>query len=140
MSIIQAVRDYLQNYSGLETNAPIWVDQLGSSPTQYAVIPVPGEKIIENYIDGSSMRVYPFAFQSMESTADDLERLETAGFYETFADWLESQTKSGSLPNLENGKKAIAIEALNWAFLYEQGQSDTGIYQIQCRLIYEQEP
>jgi hypothetical protein len=41
---------------------------------------------------------------------------------------------------MDEGKTATAIEATGWAYLYEQGQSDTGVYQIQCRLTYEQEP
>jgi hypothetical protein len=86
------------------------------------------------------MREYPFAFQSAEYTADELERLETSGFFEAFADWLESQTNAGVLPTLGAKQTALEIEATSWAYLFEQGNSETGIYQIQARLIYEQEP
>jgi hypothetical protein len=116
------------------------VDYLGSEPTQYAIIPIAGGRIVERYINGGSVREFSFAFQSMESTADDLERLETSGFYEALADWFEQQTEIDNLPTLDAGKTAIALEALNWAFLFEQGNSETGIYQIQARLTYMQEP
>lgn len=139
MSILSAVQTYLKDYSALESGAPLWVDFLGSEGTQYAVLPLPGQRIIEQYLNGATVREFPFAFQSMESTADDLERLETAGFYEAFADWLESQTASEDFPTLEENQEPTKIEALGWAFLYEQGVSDTGIYQIQCKLTYEQE-
>ena len=76
----------------------------------------------------------------MESTSDELERLENSGFFETFTDWLESQTESGDLPTLGAKKTAEKIEALGWAYLYEQGKSSTGIYQVQCKLTYDQEP
>lgn len=138
MSIISAVRSYLAGYSGLKTGAPVWVDFLGASPTEYTIMPLPGAKVIERYLNGSSLREFPFVFQSTESTADDLERLETAGFFEAFSDWLESQTTAGTLPSLGTGKQATQIEALGWAYLYEQGASDTGIYSIQCKLTYEQ--
>lgn len=138
MSVISAVRTYLAGYSGLKTGAPLWVDYLGSDPTQYAVIPLAGTKIVESYINGSSLRVFPFAVQSMESTADDLERLDNNGFFETFSDWLESQTAAGLLPTLSAGKTPELIEATGWGFLYEIGVSDTGIYQVQCRLVYKQ--
>ena len=137
-TVIGGLKTYLQTYTGLKANAPVWVDALGPNPTQYAIIPLPGERILESYIDGSSLREFPFAFQSMESTADELERLETSGFFEALADWFETQTTAGTLPTLKTGKTAISIEALGWAFLYEQGQSDKGIYQIQCKLVYEQ--
>ena len=140
MSIISALKTYISTYTGLETGAPVWVDYIGPNPTEYAIIPLAGSKIIEQYINGGSMREYPFAFQSAEYTADELERLETSGFFESFADWLESQTNAGVLPTLGAKQTAWSIEATSWAYLYEQGNSDTGIYQVQCRLIYEQEP
>ncbi len=140
MSIISALKAYIQTYTGLKTGAPVWVDYIGPNPTEYAIIPLPGSKIIEQYITGGSMREYPFAFQSAEYTADELERLETSGFFEAFAVWLESQTTAGVLPTLGAKQTALEIEATSWAYLYEQGNSETGIYQVQCRLIYEQEP
>lgn len=139
MSIISALRSYLKNYTGLALGAPVWVNYLGAVPTEYTVNPLPGNRIVEQYVDGSSLREYPFAFQSVESTAADLERLENSGFFEAFADWLESQTELGNLPVLDSGQTPERIEATGWGYLYEQGNSDTGVYQIQCRLVYEQE-
>lgn len=139
MTIISALKTYLKTYSGLEEDAPVWVDALGPSTTEYAIIPLPGDKVREAYIDGSSERVFPFAFQSMESTADELQRLENIGFYEAFAEWLESQTEAEILPCLETGKTALSIEAVGWGYLYQEGESDTGVYQITCRLVYKQE-
>jgi hypothetical protein len=137
-SMISAVRTYLATYSGLATNAPLWVNYLGADPTQYAIIPLAGTKIIEQYLDGGSLREFPFAFQSMESTADELERLESIGFYEAFSAWLESQTAAGTFPTLNAGQTPETIEALTWGFLYQQGESATGIYQVTCKLTYSQ--
>jgi hypothetical protein len=139
MSIISALQTYIKTYSDLKTGAPVWVDYLGLTPTEYAIIPLPGARIVESFIDGSSIREYPFALQSTESTADDLERLETNGFFEAFADWLESQSESDVLPTLDSGQSAIKIEATGWGYLFEQGESETGIYNIQCMLQYEEE-
>ena len=138
MSMISSVKTYLATYTGLTTGAPLWVDHLGVTPTEYGIVPLPGTKIVETYIDGSSKREFPFAFQSTESTADDLERLESNGFYEAFSDWLETQTAAGTLPTLGAKQTATDIQALGWAYIYEQGQSSTGVYQIQCKLTYEQ--
>lgn len=139
-TIISALRTYLLTYSALKTGAPLWVDYLGPTPTQYAIVPLAGPIILEAYIDGGSSRAFPFAFQSMESTADDLVRLENNGFYEAFQAWLASQTLAGSLPTLDTGMTPTAIEATGWSYLFEEGESDTGIYQIQCRLLYDQQP
>jgi hypothetical protein len=139
MSIIANLRTFISGYSGLKTGAPLWVDFLGPDPTQYSIIPLPGERIIEWYIDDSgSLREFPFALDVMQSTADQAERMESAGFGEAFADWLESQWLAGTMPTLDTGKKSFKIEALGWGYLFEQGQSETGIYQIQCKLTYSQ--
>jgi hypothetical protein len=139
-SIIEGLRTFLQTYTSLEEDAPVWVDYLGAVPTEYSIFPMPGNKIIESYVNGGSLREFPFSFQSVESTSDELTRMESIGFFEAFADWLESQTEVGDLPELPSKKTAVGIEATSWGFLYEQGQSDSGIYQINARLIYEQQP
>jgi len=138
MSLLSSIKAYIASYSSLAAGAPLWVDYLGSEPTGYAIVPLPGTKVVETYLDGSSLREFPFAFQSMELTADDAERMDNNGFYEAFADWLESQSLAGSLPTLAAGKTPTAIEALGWAFVYESGDSQTATYRIQCKLIYEQ--
>lgn len=140
MTILSAVQTFVKTYGSLASNAAVLIDFLGATPTQYAIMPLPGAQIVQRYIDGGSIREFPFAVQSMESTADELERLENIGFFEAFADWLDSQTEDGILPTLAAGKTATKIEALGWGFLYEQSQSSTGIYQIQCRLEYDQIP
>jgi len=139
MSILSNLRTYLKTYTNLKTDAPIWISYLGASPTEYSIVPSPGNQIIEKYIDGSSLRTYPFAFQSVESTADDLERLENIGFYEELLTWFEHQTSDKMLPSLDEGQECISIEALGWGFLFAEGISDTGIYQVQCQLVYNQE-
>ncbi len=137
MSMITAVRNFLLTYPAMADRL-IHVDALGSQPTEYAVIPVPGARIVKKYLNEGSGREYPFLIQSMESTADELERIENSGFYEALADWLEAQTDAGNLPILGTGKTAESIEAVTWGFVYEQGESGTGIYQITCKLVYEQ--
>jgi hypothetical protein len=138
MSMIESVRDFLLTYAGM-ADAQIHVDALGSTPIEYAVIPLPGERKIATYLDGKTQREYPFLIQSVFSTSDEAERIENSGFYETLADWLEEQTESENLPNLGTGKTAESITAVSWGFVYEQGESGTGIYQITCKLVYEQE-
>lgn len=140
MTIISSLRTYIATCPLLDAGALILIDQLGQEPIQYAIIPLPGERIIEKYLNGSSLREFPFLFQTAESTADDLERIENAGFQEQFADWLEAQTETETLPDLGSNKTADSIEAVQWGYLYENGVSDTGIYQISCKLVYRQTP
>lgn len=138
MTLISAVQTYILTYTELVSGAPVWVDFLNDQPTAYSIVPLPGTRALETYLDGSSLREFPFAFQIMESTADDAARLENIGFAEAFAAWLETQTKAGTLPTLGAGQVSYEIEATVWGFLFQQGQSETGIYQVSCRLVYEQ--
>lgn len=140
MTIIAALRAYLATCPALETGALLLVDHVGSTPFQYAIIPAPGTRIVSSFIDGGSIREFPFVFQTSTSTADDLERIENAGFNETFADWLEAQTEAENLPDLGSKKQAMSVEATSWGYLFEQGDSETGIYQIVCKLTYKQQP
>lgn len=139
MSIISALRTYIATYSGLKVGAPLTVDRLSLILPGYAIIPSAGGKVLEAYVDGGSLREYPFLLRSVRSTADDLERLETSGFYESFADWLDQQTRTGVLPTLDAGKTAEFIETTGWSYIYEEGDNE-GIYQVQCRLVYRQQP
>jgi hypothetical protein len=141
VSILESIQTYIKTYGSLATNAPVLIDFLGPDPVGYSIVSLPGAKIVEQYINGGSKREFPFAIQVMFSTADDATRLENLGALEALADWLESQTLAGVLPtSLGTGRTAEKIEALDHAFLYEQGQSETGIYSIQCKLTYDQEP
>ena len=138
MSVLSAVQTYIKNYSGLATGAPVWVNNLGVNPTEYGIVPLPGSRVVEWYLDKSSLREFSFAFELVNSTADDVERLKSSDFFETFADWLESQTESEAFPTLGAKQTAYKIEALGWGYLDQQGESNTGIYLIQCKLTYQQ--
>ncbi len=139
MSVIESVQTYIAAYASLKAGAPLWVDNLDGNATEYSISPLAGSRIVATDLAGNTEREFAFAFSSTESTADDLERVANIGFYENFAEWLESQTEAGTLPTLDSGKTATKIEALGWGYLYAPGESGTGIYQIQCKLTYEQD-
>jgi hypothetical protein len=146
MSIIAAVKTYIATYQELKPKAPITVDYLGAAGLLkgYAIIPLPGTKIIETYINNGTRREFPFAFQSVESTADELKRLENSDFMESLSDWFEEQTEAGTLPDLDpdndNGKTAESIEVVGWGYLYQTDDTTRGVYQVNCKLTYEQDP
>jgi hypothetical protein len=139
MSMISAVQTYIKTYTGLVSGAPVWVNYLNQTPTAYSVDPLPGSRKLEEYLDGGSLREFPFALRIIESITDDAERLDNARFAEAFADWLDSQTKAGTLPTLDSGKTAEKIEAVNWGYIDQQGESGTAIYLVSCRLEYGQD-
>lgn len=139
MTIISAIQTYLLTYTGLQSGAPVWVDYLGSDPVEYSVAPLPGARIVEEYINGSSLRQYFFAFRATQSVADDTVRAGNVAFFEAFADWLDTQTEAGTLPSMDAGQTALSIAVTGWGYLFQEGESNTGIYQVQCRLEYSQQ-
>lgn len=138
MTIIAAVQAYVKTFTGLETGSPVWVNSLGPKAVEYSVVPLPGERVLETYINGTKIMSFPFAFQSVTVTMDDAARLEAQGFFEDFCSWMDAQTEAGILPTLDGGATALSIRADSWGFLFEQGESGTGVHQVTCELLYEQ--
>jgi hypothetical protein len=138
VTLLESVRTWLLTYSELDVNAGFLVEQLSGQPTQYALVPLSGNPIVETYVNGATLRQFPFAVQSLESTADDLARIAASGFYEGLSEWIETQNAAGTLPTLDDGKTPESVEPLGLPILIEFGESGVGIYQLQCRLTYEQ--
>ena len=138
-TIIAALETYIKTYTNLKSGAPVLTDFLNKNPTQYSIVPQGGERVTEWNIDYSSEREYAFAFQSMFSTADEADRLANNGFYEVLADWFDSQTQAGTLPTLNSNQHPVAIQTTSWGFLFDQSESTTGVYQILCKLIFDQD-
>ncbi len=138
--MISAVQEYIKGYTGLAAGKPVWVNHLGPAVGEMSVDPQPGARIIERYLNGGSLREFPFAISLSVSTAADLERLRNNEVFESLSDWFEQQTAGEILPTLGTKEKALSIETTTWAYLVEQGQSDTGIYQVMCKLTYERQP
>lgn len=137
MSLLSAIKAFLRSNENIPTQTPVWVEFMGVDMPQMVVLPVPGVRILEQYIDGSSRRSFPFVIQSVESTADEISRLESAGFYEQLADWFEDQNAAGIFPSLDSGKEPEKIEVTGWGLL-QQTAGRLGVYQMSCRLIYHQ--
>lgn len=136
-SVVARVSKYLEEYAGLKEDAPLWTNYLSASQFEYSITPLPSSKTVSTTITGVDTNEFHFAFQSNESTAEELERIQAFAFYEAFMIWMKKQTAEGILPQLGKGRTAKSIAATTWGFLYSQGESQTGIYQIQCVLTYE---
>lgn len=137
MSIIDAVQTFVETYSGIGANEPVQINQLDNVPDGYSIVPVGGGGVINTFINGTEVIEFPFVLQSAKSTMDDPNRLENIAFCEAFTIWMKAQDQAENYPTLGTGETPIEIETLGWGFLFEQGKSGVGVYQIQCRLEYE---
>ena len=137
-TVIEAIKTFIDTSYLLADAAPLWVNHLGTSPGEYSIVPLPGGGLVEPNIIGGGTWEFPFAFRGVKSTNTELERLESIGFFEIFAAWMKEQSDAGNLPVLGADRQAEEIMALDWGYLYEEGESKTGIYQIVCKLVFEQ--
>ena len=118
MSIIESLKNYF------EKNAPnvnvTGVDFLGDDIGSMVIEAVPCDPIITEYLDGSSERQFLFVIGGREFYSEDVwQNIENSQVYETLQGWLDRQSRSGVLPELDGGRNAR--------------------YQIQCRLIFYQD-
>lgn len=136
--MIESIRNYMCSCPLLKDGCFLRVDFLGNEPTEYVIETVPTNRIIKRYVDGGSLREYLFIFASREYYSSDvLQNLENSGFYEDFAEWIESQNAKGIYPDMGRGKSACGIEALSNGYMFDATENEAR-YQIQCRIIYYQ--
>lgn len=141
MTIIESIKQYILTCPLLAELKRLNVDFLPEDPNTYSIEEVPAQAVIRTYIDGSTERQFVFVFASrFNYNEESRTNIENSGFYEDFSAWLEDQTDEGNLPQMTGGKTASKIEAMSSGYLYDiAGGMDNARYQIQCRLIYDQE-
>ena len=137
MSIISAVREYvascpfIQAFSGGQ-----YVDYTDPVPGNFGIL-VSGEVELSRDFAGNAVNQYNFALYARGFTLEDADRVENAGFLENFSRWLWENDREGIYPDLGGGVEVESISCTN-GMLFEFDESqETGLYQIQCQMIYE---
>lgn len=134
--MIEACRQWLMRCPLLKEDAPFFTEKLESTVTNYDISVLPCQPVAVEYRDGSSRRVFKFAFSSCESfTAADTQ--ENAKFYEKLMDWVEHECRFGKLPELSGRKSAQNVEILSYGYVLDAEQTHA-IYQIEMQLVYFQ--
>lgn len=138
MSILEAIKTFMLDFPLLEEDTAVLSDHSTGNAVQYSIIQIPGTRILEEDLAGNQDCQYTFAFQSIESTLDELQRFANADFYDELEAWLTAQSNQNNLPALATGQHPEKIETLGWGYLMQE-ETGTGVYQVQCRLLYIQE-
>lgn len=137
-TIIKAIEEYFLKCPILKDGC-MRVDFLGPEPVEYVIEPIPGSPVLRRYVDGSSIRRYPFAFGSREYYSQDrLQNIENSGFYEKLADWIEEMNVAQNLPELPEGMEAQVLYTVSTGYLFD-GSMSNARYQIQLALEYFKE-
>ena len=137
-SIIDALEKYFIGCVLLKDGA-LRVDYLGEKPVEYTIVVLPCDPVVKRYLGGSTVRQYLFAFGSREFYSQErLQNIQNSAFYELLADWVETRSMSGILPELPDGMEAQQLEVVSSGYLFD-GSMTTARYQIQLRLLYFKE-
>lgn len=137
-SIIDALEKYFIGCELLKDGA-LRVDYLGEKPVEYTIEVLPCDPVVKRYLGGSTVRQYLFAFGSREFYSQErLQNIQNSAFYELLADWVETRSMSGILPELPDGIEAQQLEVVSSGYLFD-GSMTNARYQIQLRLLYFKE-
>lgn len=137
-SIINALEKYFIGCELLKDGA-LRVDYLGEKPVEYTIEVLPCDPVVKRYLGGSTVRQYLFAFGSREFYSQErLQNIQNSAFYERLADWVETGSMSGVLPELPDGMEAQQLEVVSSGYLFD-GSMTNARYQIQLRLLYFKE-
>lgn len=137
-SIIDALEKYFIRCELLKDGA-LRVDYLGEKPVEYTIEVLPCDPVVKRYLGGSTVRQYLFAFGSREFYSQErLQNIQNSAFYERLADWVETRSMSGILPELPDGMEAQQLEVVSSGYLFD-GSMTNARYQIQLRLLYFKE-
>ena len=135
MTIVESLYQYFKACPLLGDNK-INIDYLPEKNREYTIDTITCDPVIRKYIRGPALKQYLFAFGSREAYGSDaLQNLANSGFYEQFAKWLDTQTKTKNFPSMELNQKPTRIEAQSSGYLFNS-DTETARYQIQCWLVY----
>ena len=137
--IIESIRNFIRKMDCLEmfNNAiRVNVNYLDSNVDTYSIEEMPIEPILKRYINGDSIRQYAFIFTSREPYGSDvLQNIDNSGFYEKFADELETKNDNEIFPVLDSNLEVREIKVTSTGYAFAVSE-DTAQYQIQLRLKY----
>lgn len=137
--IIESIRDYISAFPDLSENCCLLIDYLGDKPVEYTVEAVPCNPVYKEYVDGEKVKQFLFVFASREYFEADVNTcIENLHFYENFEEWIEQNNDNGVFPNLGGNRTPVSLEVLTRGYVLSADE-ETARYQIQLRLIYEEE-
>jgi len=131
--MIEKIRKYFIENDIIDENSRINVDFLGEEPTEFALIPIIVNPILEKYIDGSSLRQFQFQLLSCNYYgADVMQNITNSTFYEELYKMIEKYNRLKKLPDIDGIE---SIECLNSGGIVN-AQTNTARYSIQMKITY----
>lgn len=137
-SIIQGITDYFMQCPLLKDGV-FRVDALGNEAVEYTIETGITAPIVQQYVDGSSIRQYQFNFGSREYySLDRLQNIQNSTFYEKLCDWVEAQSAAVILPDMPEGCEPEKLTVQAPGYMFDASMTNAR-YQIQLNLTYFKE-
>lgn len=138
MTVIECVRDWLKEYSGL--SGRLDVDFLGEDADTYSVDTIPSEEVVKRYKDGGCVKQFQFAVSSRRFYDQNIaQNIENLKFFEDLGAWVEERAKARKLPVMDGGRTAQKIVVTSTAYPFVVSEDGKARYQMQMRLEYYKE-
>lgn len=139
MTVIEHLRQYFMEFPLLQGER-LDIDCLRSKEGSYSIDSEPGD-IVQRYLDGSTVRRFPFTISGRMCYSSDLKnQAENLEFFEELEAWLAKKELFLDMPDLGEKRTTRTLEVLSSAypFLVDENE-ELARYQIQLRLTYLQE-
>lgn len=137
MTVIECVRDWLKEYSGL--SGRLDVDFLGEDADTYSIDTIPSEEIIKRYKCGC-VKQFQFAISSRRFYDQNIaQNIDNLKFFEDLGAWVEERAKARQLPVMDSGRTAQKIVVTSTAYPFIVSEDGKARYQMQMRLEYFKE-
>lgn len=134
--MVEKIRNYLYEQNIVDDNLRLNVDFLGEQPTEFTIVPIAIDPIVERYINGATYRQYQFQLVSQNSYgADVLQNMANSNFYNELYDKINTLNKNKVLPDIDGIDK---IECLDNGAI-EVATTNTARYSIIMRVLYNKE-
>ena len=137
MKIIESIRNYIGNLNCMSTfTGAINANFLDGEIDSFSIEEIPCEPVLKPYLDGSTKRQFQFAFCSREPYgAEIIQQIENSGFYEDFANEIESKNNQGILPIGDSNIEPLELKVTSSAYVVAT-EEDTAMYQINLNFKY----
>ena len=131
-SKIELIKEFIEKCDLLE-DGKVNVDYIKDAPQSYSIEESAGVTTIKKFVDGSETRQILFDF-SIQANFSILENIENSQFCDDFIDWIETQNRTGNLPDIDG---IISIECTGRGRILRTTKT-TAIYVIPMQVTYYQ--
>ena len=132
---IEKLREYLFTVVTAINNKckQINVDMLSNDINNYSIDKIPTSSVVEKWITGLEIHRDVYAFRSRNAYSQDvINNLKNIGFFETFENVINSNSKEGILPEIDGIQ---SIECLNSGTMITN-DTKSAIFDIQIQITY----